>query len=353
MDQSKQIELSRPPWRPGRMLLAVTAVALTALAVTGCGGSDGEQSASDQPPLEPSVGRPIQVGGSPVAVAAGSGAVWVANETRASVSRLDPATGRVLGGPIRVGAGPAAIAAGGGAVYVACGDDTIWRIDPATATATRGAVRIGDPAGIAYGEGGVWVTSASDGTLTRLDPDALAGAGTPIAVGAQPGDVVVGDGRAWVAGVRDGTVSSVDTSTEEVSATVSAGEFGVLALALDDEGRVVAARTDDRLARQIELVRIDPDSGELSGDPVAVPGAAIPIRLAAGEGAVWATIAGGPAPPEFKPRPAALAYLPDGAGELEDRLIEVGAGPSGVAVGAGRVWVTSAQEGTATPVAVR
>jgi len=352
MDQNQLTDL-HPSRLAIRGRIATVALVLAALALAGCGGNGGGEADSAASNLDPSPGRQIHLGGSPAAVAVGEGAVWVANQTRAGVSRLDPATGHVVGEPIRVGAGPAAIAVGGGAVYVACGDDSVWRIDPASGTAIRGEARIGDPAGIAYGEDGVWVTSASDGTISRLDPDSLASTGEPIAVGAQPGDVAVGDGRAWVADGREGTVSSIDAESGEVTSTIEAGEFGVFALALDDEGEVVAARSNDRLNRRIELVRIDAEGAELSGDPIAVPGAGIPIRLAAGEGALWLTIAGGPAPPDFQPHPGALAYLPEGASDLEPRRVELSPSPSAVAVGAGKVWVTTAQRGAVIPVETR
>jgi DNA-binding beta-propeller fold protein YncE len=323
-------------------------LALIAVSVAGCGGGD-EKAQPAGGTVEPAAARPIQVGGSPIAVAAGGGAVWVADNTGGTVSRIDPTTGAVDRDPIRVGSGPEAIAVGGGGVYVACGDDSVWRIDPTTGEATRAPVTIGDPAGLAVGDGEVWVTSASEGTVARLDLATLALQGEPIAVGAQPGDVVVGDGRAWVADVRDGTVSGIDTSSGEVVTTVDAGEFGVFALALADES-LLAARTDDRLAREIQLVHIDQGSGEIEGDGADVPGAVIPIRLAAGEGAVWVTIAGGPAPPNFEERPAQIAYLADGESDLASRRIGVGQRPTGIAVGYGRVWVASADHGTVTPI---
>jgi hypothetical protein len=38
---------------------------------------------------------------------------------------------------------------------------------------------------------------------------------------------------------------------------------------------VTAARTDDRLAREVELVQIEEGSGEVGGEGADVPGAAI------------------------------------------------------------------------------
>jgi DNA-binding beta-propeller fold protein YncE len=80
----------------------------------------------------------IQVGNLPVAIAAGSGAVWVANEGDGTVDRIDPVTGDVTKGGIQVGGRPDGIVAGAGAVWVANGEDgTVQRIDPATGQVFR------------------------------------------------------------------------------------------------------------------------------------------------------------------------------------------------------------------------
>ena len=118
-----------------RQTKKLLALPLIALAAAGCGTDDQDPPAGAT--LEPSAGPPIRVAGSPIAIAAGEGAVWVANNTRGTVSRIDPAGRAVQGKPIRVGEGPVAIATGGGGVYVACGDDSVWRIDPATGKAQR------------------------------------------------------------------------------------------------------------------------------------------------------------------------------------------------------------------------
>ena len=61
--------------------------------------------------------RPVawtaRVGGSPIGIAVGAGAVWATNETDASVSRIDPRTGRVLQ-RIGVGNSPGPVEAGAG-----------------------------------------------------------------------------------------------------------------------------------------------------------------------------------------------------------------------------------------------
>jgi YVTN family beta-propeller protein len=55
--------------------------------------------------------------------------VWVANRADGTVSRIDPATNRVVGKPVRVGAEPFALAARGRRAWVTClGNDTLVRV---------------------------------------------------------------------------------------------------------------------------------------------------------------------------------------------------------------------------------
>jgi YVTN family beta-propeller protein len=77
------------------------------------------------------------VGTSPGGIAAGAGAVWVANTDDGSLSRLDPRTGSVVD-TIRVGPGPSSVAVGGGSVWVANSlDGTVSRVAPRTNTVVQ------------------------------------------------------------------------------------------------------------------------------------------------------------------------------------------------------------------------
>ena len=108
-------------------------------------------------------------GPSPTAVAVGEGGVWVTNRyvvgagfgtsgKRGTVSHIDPQTNAVVK-TITVGHEPYAIAAGGGAVWVANRtDSTIMRIDPRTNEVVKTIHVGGTPEGLAVGPDGVWVS---------------------------------------------------------------------------------------------------------------------------------------------------------------------------------------------------
>jgi YVTN family beta-propeller protein len=68
-------------------------------------------------PRSNAVTRAISVGDTPLAVAVGPDAVWVANSGDGTVSRIDPRTDRVAA-TITVGHHPQGVAVAAGAVWV-------------------------------------------------------------------------------------------------------------------------------------------------------------------------------------------------------------------------------------------
>jgi streptogramin lyase len=335
------------PLARGSWARVVGVLLVLALALAGCGGGADGSGAR----LQPSAERPIEVGGAPVAIAVGAGAVWAADNTGSRVVRLDPRNGRLAGRPIPVGAGPDAIAVGEGAVWVASGNDTVTRIDPGTASTRRAPIDIADPTGIAAGEGSVWVTSHADRTVIRLDPKTLRAVGDPTPVGREPGDIAVGAGAAWVSNTADGTVTRIDASSGQPGDPIQVAEYQVLGLSFGEDG-VWVAKTDDRLARTIDVVRIDPGSSTV-GEAAAEVRAAIPVQLAAGEGGVWVTLVGGVRAPDLTPRPGGVALVDPAAVAEAGKPLRVGERPSAVAVGGGAVWVADSGDGTVTRIRPR
>ncbi|MGH2694635.1 MAG: PE domain-containing protein, partial [Actinomycetota bacterium] len=124
------------------------------------------------------------------------------------VVRVDPRSGEVLD-EIVVGTSPTAMAAGEGALWVAnFAGDTVTRVDPTTgATETIPVGR--RPNGIAVGEGFVWVTSAADDEVAIINPGRNRVVGR-ISVGDQPQGVAVGFGSVWVVNQNDGTVTRIE-----------------------------------------------------------------------------------------------------------------------------------------------
>jgi len=142
------------------------------------------------------VGRVI-VGNDPSAIAAGDGSIWIANNSDGTVTQIDPTTLEPT--TIPVGHGPAAIAVNGAGVWVAnAGDDTVVRVDPDT-NAVVGTTRVGSaPAALAATPSAIWVANSGDGTVMRLDPHSGERLGTK-QIGGTPDALAFAAGRVWVA----------------------------------------------------------------------------------------------------------------------------------------------------------
>jgi hypothetical protein len=131
-------------------------------------------------------------------VAAGYGSVWTlatAPQGGGLVTRLEPATGRVVGRRAISGAATA-LAVGQGAVWVAngCAGGVLRApVGPGPAS----CLPVADGAtGVAVGAGGVWVADGDGARLLRLEP----GSGNVAAVawtGTRPTAVATGSGAVW------------------------------------------------------------------------------------------------------------------------------------------------------------
>lgn len=316
--------------------------------VAGCGSSEEPERVAKPAPALRLAAETVRVGGAPVAIAVGRDAAWVADNVGAQVRRLDADTGRASGRPAKVGRGPLAIVVGEGGVWVATGAGTVHRIDPATGATDGRAIPVPDPAGIAAGGGSVWVTSRIRGTVTRIDPRTRRVAGPPVRVGRAPADVAVGFGSVWVANADEGTVSRLDSrSGKPRGRPLKVGIAQVLALTVGADA-VWVATTDLRRPGRVEILRLDPESGEVGEARVTVP-AGVPVDLAAGLGRVWSTDVGSILPGE---RRGGSVRPIDAPARRVGRAVKVGQEPAGVAVGAGAVWTANAGDGTVTRIAV-
>lgn len=352
---------------PRALALGLVCVGATVWS-SACGGSSAKSRAPV--PLgkrpSPAVRATIKVGTSPIAVAVGDGGVWVANYADGTITRIDPRTARVSGRAISVGAAPLAIATDRSGVWVATGAGRVLHIDPQTRRVVGPPIDVKDPAGIAVGDGTVWVTSRTSNAIIRINSTTARVSGAPIMVGSAPTDIAVDGDNTWVANSGDGTVSRIDAPSGRVKGpaiavahqrpltpggsqpTVSQPGAEILALTVGEDG-VWVAKTDQAQTNSIQVVRIDPASDKVTTPPVSVTGG-VPMRLAAGAGAVWATDIGNIVPPG-RPRKPSLLNIDPASQRLAVTSLPVGLRPTGVAVGQGKIWVTNSGDNTVTEVA--
>jgi peptide/nickel transport system substrate-binding protein len=260
----------------------------------------------------------VPVGSGPVRIAAGAGALWVANGDAGTVSRIDP-VGRTAVQTINVGSAPAGIAFGDNAAWVAnATDGTLSRINTDTNTVVDTIPGLLGPRGVAYGEGAIWVATLDDRSVTRVDTATNTVAKT-IPTGGTPTAIAVGAGSVWVTNEAGSSVLQISPETDTVVKTINVGNgpgaiavgFGSVWVANTLDGTV--SRIDAKAGRGVGLLRV----GEGPRD------------IAIGRDAVWVANEFSGTVQRIDPRTNTVTAT-----------TTTGSRPTGLAVTSAAVWVT-------------
>jgi YVTN family beta-propeller protein len=242
-----------------------------------------------------------------------------------SVAVIDAEKGSVVG-QVAVGARPGPVAAGGGAIWVANIDDrTLARVDPKTRSVVRYITLQRTPTGLAYGEGAVWVANGLLGTVQRVDPRFNI-PGDPVDTGAGRADtasVAVGFGSVWFVSGNSNVVR-LNPAPTRIEATLFSGVLPE-GVAVDDASVWIANRGAN------DVWRFSPDTNQRI-DAISV--SPQPSAIATGGGAVWVADAGFDAVTRIDPVSGSTVTIP------------VGHHPSAIAYGGGSVWVANRDDGT-------
>lgn len=313
---------------------------MAALAVAGVFSGDGDETTTA--PTTTSLSQPVQ------------GEV-----------EEPPAAAKPKKSTVRVGGRPTAISAGADGVWIADSFSPRAQLLPREHERTI-SFNLGGPAtDVSVTETGAYFALPGQGSVERRP---LEDAGTGSAVIEVDGfpSVLTADVGAVYA-LSDRAVEAIDVDRGEVADEFRLGGFGS-GLAVG-EGYVWAA-VDNR-----EVVRIDPESGEMGSDPVPVPEV---FAVTADEGFVWALSASDEltriAPDTLEatvaPRPVRGALdVAVGLGsvwvtssrstvtrldpdnlETRGEPLRVGDEPASVAVGDDAVWVANGGDGTLTRI---
>jgi YVTN family beta-propeller protein len=176
----------------------------------------------------------IKVRRGPLDIAATPRTVWVSNSGAGgdSVARIDPHSNRLVGRPVRTGASPQSLAVGGGSLWVANHDAlTVTRIDPASGKVMADIPVPSEPHRVAWGAGAAWVGNWHDNSVSRIDPHTNRVVGSPISIGSHhAGNLVVGAGGVWVtsdyrtnAAAEDVVVVRIDPTSNRAVETIAVG----------------------------------------------------------------------------------------------------------------------------------
>src|SRR5262245_37680501 len=168
---------------------------------------------------------------------------------------------------------------------------TITPVMPETLTSNQNRIAamidVNSPGNMTVGDGFLWVIAGS--SIVRIDPKTRQVVGDPIQAGIQPEDIAFGDGALWVTTVSSGdlgapsetdAVSRIDPATSEVLSTIKVSR-APMSVAFTPESIWVVnfGMSGDA------VVRIDPKTNQLIGDPIQTGRA--PLSLAVGDGSVW------------------------------------------------------------------
>jgi YVTN family beta-propeller protein len=313
----------------GALLLAAAIVGI--VRATGGAGDPilaTKNSLAVVDPHSDRVVKVIPIGATPRGVTVGAHSVWTANAGEATVSQIDPKELRVVQ---TVGLGLAAtdLVEARGVVWVATGsDNNIVRIDARSGGELARAKISQDPAASAYavaaGADAIWVGSGND--IFKIDSSSheLVGRWD---YGAGINDIAVGGGSVWIATSGETVVrASATTRRPTAEATI-----GVIPTALAIGGGWIWVAAPDPLDPHAAVWRLDPVTARVTqttklGKVVGYPPT---LDIAFGEGALWVS--------SFDA--GTVTRLDPATGNVV-ATIRIGGHPSGIAVGANRVWVT-------------
>ena len=153
-------------------------------------------------------------------VVTAAGAVWVDDTTDGTVDRYTPSTGRPSAA-ITIGRTAGVMAAGDGGVWVADPDTrTVARISPARDRVDDVVTAPGPPTHLTTASHSLWVTDGTAGVTVI----GTGGHARTVPVGGEPTGLATGAGSVWVASTAAGTLTRIDPDRDTVTATVRVGE---------------------------------------------------------------------------------------------------------------------------------
>jgi YVTN family beta-propeller protein len=256
--------------------LVLPLVALVSGAGCSSGGSPGTSSAT--PSASGAVQAVISTGQRPGVPAAGAGSIWVPNTGDGTVSRVDPASNRVVA-TIRIGDQPA---------FYHRDCEEKWNVHAFMGPSFH--VRDCDlPSALAFGAGVLWVLKNDDHTVLRIDP-ATTRIVARVALGFVPFDIAATDRAVWITGYYVDQVVRVDPSSNQVVARLTVAD-GAAGVAATDQAVWVASS----IAGQ--LTRIDPVTNTVAAR-IALPcpsrcsQGSVPLAVVASPDAIWVRTVG-------------------------------------------------------------
>ena len=255
--------------RAGALLAGLVALAACTSSSPSRSSESGPSSSSAGGARHAIEVTPLE--GRPSALVVHGDTVWVADDDRGLVLRLDATDGRQLGPPIAVTPHPIAIDADATNVWVGDRDGDLTRVDIATGAASAPIALGGQLTDLVSDGTTVWVADIEAGTITPVR----------VADGAVAAPIQVPEGVVRIALTGDGlaitnlekSVTTIDRATGALSAPTEVGN-GPIGIAAADDGTVWVANSDDGTLQRVGgptiKVGSSPTAVAIAGDEVYV-----------------------------------------------------------------------------------
>jgi YVTN family beta-propeller protein len=278
--------------------------------------------------------KDISLGGRPSGIAAGAGAVWVADYDDGTVVRIDLETERTRA--IALGLEPGSVAVDSNAVWATDGL-RLARIDAhfGNVTATKllrhqgqrfrpKDLTSGSPAALASGPAGLWIGHGIS-AVSQINPAAVNTART-LSLADVPLALAVADDSVWVVAPPTNRLISIDPATASITGSVRVANMNYGAAGVYVSGGIAVDRSSVWVATGDAVTRID----RLGlGTIRRIHTSTFALGIAIGAGSVWVT--------------NNLAGTVSRIDPKRNRVvatIKVGGNPAWLAVTGDRVWVT-------------
>jgi YVTN family beta-propeller protein len=149
-------------------------------------------------------------------ITAGEGSIWMPSDAAGVLSRIDPATNKVVS-KISIPPDSFTAAFDGGSVWItSTKNNLLTRVDAKTEKVVAKIPTGPSPRFLATGLGGVWTLNQGDGSVTRVDPATNKVSATiEVGVPGGGGDIAVGEGAVWVT-ANGKPLSKIDPATNRV-----------------------------------------------------------------------------------------------------------------------------------------
>ena len=254
--------------------------------------------------------------------------------TADALQRIDPKTNKLVA-TLRLGSDPTGVAVGEDSIWtIHLDDNRISKVDPRSNDVVATSSAPG-PQAVVAGARSVWVVNGDGATVTQLDQRSAAQIHV-VSVPRSTQLVAFGSGAVWVASPLTGIVAQVNPRSSSMSgSSYVAARRGALKAVAVGEGAVWIS-SNDIVADQYRVFRIDPASGKVVER--------IRLRLGA-----WGIGAGGGAVWVANPLGDTVSQIEVSTNRVV-RTIRVGRDPIAVAVGEGAVWVTNYKDGTVSRI---